>query len=137
MTSPAQNVSARSLRVLIVEDEPMIAELYAEVLSALGHEACLIVHSEQEAVDAALYGKPDLMIVDEHLQDGCGRKAMSRILAQMPIPHLFVSGRAIHPEAGRRPVFLQKPFNEAQLVRAIDEAIRLCAPSSSDRTSQE
>lgn len=112
-----------ALRVLVVEDEPMIAMLYVEVLGGLGHEETMIARTEDEAVEAARTFKPDLMIVDHHLHDGSGLAAVARILAEGYIPHVFVSGDLMWRGNGEKPVFLQKPFNEAQLVAAIEAAL--------------
>jgi two-component system, response regulator PdtaR len=113
----------KPLRVLIVEDEAMIAMLYTEVLAGLGHEACVIASTEDEAVDAARTFKPDLIIVDQHLQEGSGETAMTRILSEAFVPHVFVSGDHAWSGSGKEPVCLQKPFNETQLVRAIEAAL--------------
>lgn len=112
-----------ALSVLIVEDEAMIAMLYAEVLAGLGHKTCAIARTEEEAVDAARSFRPDLMIVDEHLPEGSGTSTVSRILAEGYVPHVFVSGAPLSLREGAKHVCLQKPFNEAQLVRAIEEAL--------------
>ena len=56
---------AKALRVLIVEDEAMIAMMLAEVLRELGHEVCATEATEAGAVAAAARHKPDLMIVDD------------------------------------------------------------------------
>ena len=111
------------LRILIVEDEAMIAMLYAEVLAGLGHETSTIARTEDEAVAAARSFRPDLMIVDHHLHQGSGVAAVNRILAEGFVPHVFVSGEITCGESGKMPVCLQKPFNEAQLVAAIEAAL--------------
>lgn len=112
------------LRVLIVEDEAMIAMLYAEVLAGLGHEDCHIVRTEDEAVKAAHSLRPDIMIVDLQLGEGSGQNAIRRILAEAFIPHVVVSGAPMWAKDSSKPVCLQKPFNENQLVRAIEDALQ-------------
>jgi two-component system, response regulator PdtaR len=113
-----------ALRILIVEDEAMIAMLYVEVLAGLGHETTAVARTEDEAVSAARTFRPDLMLVDHHLRDGSGIVAMDRILAEGFIPHVFVSGDPAGGGPDENPVCLQKPFNEAQLVAAIAAALR-------------
>ncbi len=56
-----------ALRVLVVEDEAIIAMLFADLLVAMGHEVCAIEATEAGAVAAAVRCRPDLMIVDAHL----------------------------------------------------------------------
>ncbi|OYU50452.1 MAG: response regulator [Rhizobiales bacterium PAR1] len=113
-----------ALRVLIVEDEAMIAMLYTEVLAGLGHEVSTIARTEDEAVETARSFRPDMMIVDHHLHQGSGAAAVKRILADGYVPHVLVSGDFTGNETGS--VCLQKPFNEAQLIRAIEVALARC-----------
>jgi DNA-binding response OmpR family regulator len=54
----------QTLRVLVVEDDPMIGMLLAEMLEAIGHDVCAIETIEAAAVAAAARYRPDLLIVD-------------------------------------------------------------------------
>ena len=113
-----------ALRVLLVEDEAVIAMLLAEVLGGMGYEVCAIEATEADAVAAAERCRPDLMIVDARLGDGSGVAAVETILRAGPVPHVFVSGdpstvQALRPDA----VVMQKPFREADLARAIQRAL--------------
>ncbi len=114
----------RALRVLIIEDEALIALLFEEVLSELGHEVCASERTEAGAIAAAARCQPDLIIADAHLHEGSGIAAVNAILTAGFIPHLFVSGdlidrKSFNPGAG----VLQKPFQERQLIEAISRAI--------------
>jgi two-component system, response regulator PdtaR len=113
-----------ALRVLVVEDDALIAVLLAEVLAAMGHEVCATAATEADAVTAASRFKPDLMIVDAGLGRGSGVSAVEQILRAGPLAHVFMSGDAARVRE-RRPgaVVIRKPFREAELVRAIDVAI--------------
>ncbi|HEY9343657.1 MAG TPA: response regulator [Inquilinus sp.] len=113
-----------ALRVLLVEDEAVIAVLLAEVLGGMGYEVCAIEATEADAVAAAARCRPDLMIVDARLGTGSGVAAVEEILRTGPVPHVFVSGdssivQALRPDA----VVMQKPFREADLARAIQRAL--------------
>jgi CheY-like chemotaxis protein len=114
----------KPLRVLVIEDDALIAMLLAEVLKGMGHEVCATAATEAEAVIAAKRHRPDLMIVDAGLGHGSGVAAVNEILRAGPIPYLFVSGDAGRVQA-RKPgaVVVRKPFREAELVRAIDLAL--------------
>jgi CheY-like chemotaxis protein len=113
-----------ALRVLVVEDDALIAMLLAEVLVAMGHEVCATAATEADAVTAASRFKPDLMIVDASLGRGSGVSAVEQILLAGPVAHVFMSGEAARVRE-RRPdaVVLRKPFREPELVRAIDIAL--------------
>jgi two-component system, response regulator PdtaR len=115
-----------ALRVLVVEDEAILAMLFSDLLVAMGHEVCAIEATEAGAVAAAARCGPDLMIVDAHLGDGSGVSAVAAILRAGYIPHVFVSGDPLGDEQlARGAVVLQKPFRESQLVRAIERALGL------------
>ncbi len=59
-------------RVLVVEDEPMIALLLAELLTSLGWDVCAIESCEAGAVNAAAQLNPDLMMSMADLATGAG-----------------------------------------------------------------
>lgn len=114
----------KALRVLVVEDEAIIAMLFADVLEAMGYDVCAVESTAAGAVAAAARCKPDLMIVDANLRGGSGVCAVAEILRGGFIPHLFVSGnplRDLSLEKGA--IMIQKPFVESDLVRAIQRAL--------------
>ncbi len=120
------------LRILLVEDDAMIAPLLAETLADMGHEVCGIADCEEEAVSMAARDRPDLLIVDGHLDAGSGLGAVRRILLNGPVPHIFISGDAISAEnLGPGALALQKPFQDADLERAIRQALAPALPDGS------
>lgn len=96
----------------------MIGMLLAEMLESMGYTVCAIAPTEEDAVADAARCKPGLMIVDEHLREGSGASAVQRILRTGPVPCVFISGAFEYPTKSDAAV-LQKPFLEADLVRAI------------------
>ena len=113
-----------ALRILVVEDEAIVAMLFADLLVAMGHEVCAIEATEAGAIAAAVRCRPDLMIVDAHLLEGSGASAIAAILRAGFVPHVFISGDPL----GAQPrtlgsVVLQKPFRESDLVRAMESAL--------------
>ncbi len=118
----------KPLRILIVEDEVVIAILLGEVLKGMGHEVCAIEGAEADAIAAARRCKPDLMIVDEHLGDGSGLTVVEEVLRDGPVPYIFATGdifriRRLMPDA----VIMEKPYHETELARAIRRAMK-CEP---------
>ena len=112
------------LRVLVVEDDAMIAMLLAETLAELGHTVCAVASTEFEAVAAAHRDRPDLMIVDAGLSEGDGVSAVETILLAGFMPHIFVTGNPLRVQALRpNAIVLQKPFFEPELVQAIERAL--------------
>ena len=114
----------KKLRVMIVEDDIIIASLLGELIESLGHDVCAIESSESGAVASARRLKPELMIVDAHLRDGSGIGAVESITARDHVPHIFVTGdaksvRRLKPGA----TVIQKPYFEHDLVDAIESAL--------------
>ncbi|WP_457797238.1 response regulator [Methylocystis sp. S23] len=114
----------KRIRILVVEDDPMLGDLLAEMLQTMGHEVCGIESTEPDAVAAARRSKPDLMIIDAGLREGSGVSAAEKACAAGFIPHFFMSGdisrvKVLRPGA----IAVQKPFREADLVHAIRLAL--------------
>ena len=112
-----------ALRIVLVEDDAIIALDLSELLVAMGHQVCAIASSEEEAVEAAARFRPDLMIVDGGLVEGSGVMAMRRILAQGPVAHVYVTGspRAVLAQVPGA-IILAKPFSVLELERGIAQA---------------
>ena len=121
----------KRLRILIVEDDGMIAFLLGEVLKGMGHAICASEATEDDAIAAALRCRPDLMIVDENLGAGSGIAVVDAIVKNGPVPHLFVTGDLMRIKK-RRPdaIVIQKPYFENDLARAIQQAIMPDMPLS-------
>lgn len=114
-----------TLRILVVEDDLMLGALLAETLQMMGHEICGVENTEADAVRSAFRRTPDLMIIDASLRNGSGVSAVDAVCAAGFIPHFFISGdisriKALRPSA----VAVQKPFREADLVNAIQRALK-------------
>jgi CheY-like chemotaxis protein len=110
----------RRIRILVVEDDCILAFLLGQLLEGMGYEVCGIESDQAGAIAAAKRCKPDLMIVDEHLGRGSGLFVIEALLQDGAMPHVFVSGdtsriRTLKPLA----VVLEKPYFEADLEQAI------------------
>ena len=117
-----------ALRIMVVEDEAMVAALLAEVLEGMGHQVCAIETTEAQAVTTAVGCRPDLMIVDALLGLGSGVAAVEQILRTWIVPHVFVSGDLSRVQKYRpSAVMLQKPFRESDLASAIQRALGAAA----------
>lgn len=120
----------KALRVIVVEDEAVIALLLAEVLAGMGHDVCAIEATEPDAVAAATRCRPDMMIFDAWLGDGSGVSAVEQILCTGFIPHVFVTGDALRVRSLRPgAVVIQKPFHESDLASAMQRALGAMAIS--------
>lgn len=114
----------KALRILIVEDEAMIAQTLAELLEAMGHYVCAIEATESDAVAAAARCRPEMMIVDLWLAEGNGVSAVEEIGRTGPVPHVFVTVDSKMIQAlTRDAVIIRKPYREHDLVQAMECAL--------------
>ncbi|KAA0682029.1 response regulator [Neorhizobium sp. P12A] len=80
------------MKVMIVEDETLLAmELETEVAMA-GHEVTGTAMNRKQVGDLLEADHPDFAFVDIHLQDGPTGIDIGRDLASKGIPYVFVSG---------------------------------------------
>ena len=119
---PESDLPLTELRILVVEDDAVIAMLLSEMLVVMGHDVCATEATEADAVASAARHQPDLMIVDVRLRDGSGLSAVRRILENGHVPHLFISADRLQ-EVTPGAILLRKPFREAELVEAIGDAL--------------
>jgi CheY-like chemotaxis protein len=119
----------KALRILVLEDDALIGALLGEMLVGMGYDVCAIEATEGEAVVAAAEQRPDLIIADATLGEGCGIRAVETILAARPAPYLFTSGDTLSVLA-RMPhaVVVQKPYDEARLAQGITRALNAAKP---------
>jgi CheY-like chemotaxis protein len=118
-----------ALRILVAEDEAIIAMYLAEVLAEMGHEVCAVEATEGGLVAAAASLRPDLMIVDARLGEGSGVRAVAEILEAGFIPHVFASGdRRTLRRLPAGAVLIEKPYHEVELARAMARAMAATAP---------
>lgn len=117
------------LRIVLVEDEPLIAILLEDLLQEIGHEVVATTATEADAVAAVRRVKPDLMIVDCNLQEGTGNGVVACILADGFLPHIFMTGDDIRDQRfGPGTIVLRKPFLDTALIAAIDAAMAARMP---------
>jgi len=113
------------LRILVVEDELMIAMLVEDMLAELGHEVVGIAASIEEASRLAQHADFDGALLDVNL-NGKTVDAVVHTLVERKIPFVFTTGYGHHgiPEAYRDRPSLQKPYQTAQLEQALARALK-------------
>ncbi len=114
--------NVKPLRILIVEDEFLIALELESLLQDAGHDVVGIAASSHEAIALGQQLAPDLAFVDIHLADGLTGIDVARSLSdQHHVTVLFMTANAKRiPEdfAGARGV-IAKPYTE----RGVREAL--------------
>jgi CheY-like chemotaxis protein len=90
-------------RVLVVEDELIIAWQLSEAIQELGHEVCGMAADAAEAVTLAAQFLPDLVLIDIRLRRGTdGVAAAAAIRAERPVPVVFCTAFAEDPSTRAR-----------------------------------
>lgn len=114
-------------RVLIIEDEPIIAMDIESITRDLGHDVVGIAVTRDEAVALARSTGPGLVLADIQLaDDSSGIDAVGDILSEMTVPVIFITAFPERLLTGQRPeptFLITKPFQEATLKAAIAQAL--------------
>ncbi|MFY0672332.1 MAG: response regulator transcription factor [Bacteroidia bacterium] len=117
------------LKVLLVEDDPIIGRDTKKILEFIGYKVNGPFTSAESAKDANEKEKNDIYIFDVELEGEMSGIELSRVLnSKNPKPTIFVTGlldeqtRKSALETGATS-FLNKPFNERNLVNAIEMAL--------------
>ncbi|RJF88553.1 response regulator [Oleomonas cavernae] len=114
-------------RVLVIEDEPVIALHIAEIVREAGHEVVGIATRKSEAVELAALHRPGLVLADIQLDDGStGIEAAQEILKSLDVPVIFVTAFPERLLTGERmePTYLiSKPFEPETLVVTMAQAL--------------
>jgi CheY-like chemotaxis protein len=114
-------------KILIVEDEILIAEDLRLVLQRMGHEVVGVASSGAEAIQKANKLHPDLVLMDVRLQGAMdGIETARRIRSTADIPIIYVTAYAsvlASLELNDRCTSLAKPFSPLQLQTAIDAVL--------------
>ena len=118
------------LRVLIVEDESIIAWALESLVQDLGHEVVAVAASGEAGIAAAAEHRPELILMDINLGRGLdGIESAERIQAGGAVPVIFVSAygdestRArIHTCVPGAPL-LTKPVSARAILQAVEEVL--------------
>ena len=114
-----------SQRILIVEDEALIALDLTFCLEALGHEVIATASDSAEAIEAARCGV-DLALVDLNLRDGATGPALGEVLSrEMGATVIYVTANPAQVGPGvSGPVgILSKPYSLPALEKAVGFAL--------------
>lgn len=116
-------MTSRRGRVLLVEDEAIIAMLLEDMLTDLGYEVVAVAGHMAEAAKLANELAIDLAVIDVNL-NGVRTYPVAEILESRSIPFVFATG---YGEAGlterlKKVPILQKPFQDEDLGAAIARA---------------
>jgi CheY-like chemotaxis protein len=115
-------------RVLIIEDEAIIALDLQAIVSDMGHKITGVAATHKSAVHIFQREEPDLILSDIQLADGSsGIDAVNEILrAANGIPVIFITAFPERLLTGERPepaFVITKPYTEEQVRSAVSQAM--------------
>ncbi len=124
-------------RILVVDDERMIATMLADVFSFEGYEAATAFSGEQAILVARSF-KPDFLVSDVVMGEMSGIDAAINILSTLPqCKVLFISGNAMYTDTpgsnslknayakGFQFEMIQKPVKARELLDRISQILLL------------
>jgi len=120
--------AGKKLRVLVVDDQPAVAEVVADTIQYAGHDIVGIARDGMEAVTRAKELHPDLVVMDISMPRMNGVEAMKAILKEGSTKRvLLMSGEyrslgVTRDEMMRNGAsgFMEKPFNVTELFDMLD-----------------
>jgi response regulator NasT len=115
-------------RILVAEDNDLVALTLEEQLKGLGYEVVGVARTGAEAIVLAGKLHPDLIIMDIRMPEVDGTEAAARINQQRPTPILMLTAYTDRETIRRAEQagalgYLVKPVNETELTPAINIAL--------------
>lgn len=117
------------INVLVVEDDPFIAEDIREALSNVDYTVVGVAHNKKDAIHLLSKSSPDIALLDINLGDNLdGIQIAETINTDYQIPFLYLtsySNKEILDKVKHTlPMgYIVKPFDEADLFTAVEIAI--------------
>ena len=130
-------------RILIVEDEPLIALDTKKTLEDMEFQVTALAHSAEEAIHSVEKDTPDLILMDILLGGEVdGIETVRTIHSRYDIPVIYMTANAdadiVKRARETAPYgYLNKPFTERDLFSAIDSAINMHGMQTSLQQNRE
>ena len=124
----AEMARAVAGRVLVIEDEAIIAMDIESIVQEMGHGVVGNARTHSEAIELVKKEKPDLILADIQLADNSsGVDAVREILEEhSEIPVIFITAFPERLLTGDRPepaFLISKPYSEDQVRSAVSQAM--------------
>jgi CheY-like chemotaxis protein len=118
------------VKLLLVEDEFLIAALLRRNLQFVGYEVCELVGTGEEAIERAEQEQPDFILMDIHLAGKMdGIEAAREIHQRFQIPIIFMTGYSDKERVAQTSdlaplAYLVKPVTPDDIKPVIDAALK-------------
>lgn len=120
----------KAKKILIVEDEVLIAEHLAKILQNQGYQDLTLVHRYAKALDILKKDDFDLALLDINLEKDTEGVSLAKLIeSKYHFPYLFITAQTdplvlgmavkLSPSA-----FITKPFNKVDVAMAVEIALR-------------
>ena len=122
-------LSGNGWKILVVEDEAIIALDIQSILSKIGFNQAEVVHSGEESIQKVASGRPHLVLMDIKLKGKLdGIQAAHEIFYQYNVPVVYITalgdeGTLKRANGTARYGFITKPFEETDLQSTIQNAL--------------
>jgi PAS domain S-box-containing protein len=142
MAAPSFASSSRAKRVLVVEDESIIALDLQRGLGALGYDVVAVAATAEDAIARASTLHPDVVLMDIQLRGPSdGVEAADEIRRRLGVPVIFLTAYADPATLARARItgpfgYLLKPFEERELHIVIEMALERHAMERKLRESE-
>lgn len=116
------------LRILIAEDDPLVAVTLTDQLDELGHDVIAVASDGEEAVTMVREDQPDIVLLDIKMPNRDGISAAEEISREFDLPILMLTAYSERPlvlraaEAGAL-AYLLKPVAVEELSAALSLAL--------------
>ncbi|MFE9448917.1 response regulator transcription factor [Streptomyces sp. NPDC006739] len=127
----------RSARVLVVDDDPTVAEVVAGYLDRAGYVVDR-ADDGRAALARAVEHRPDLVVLDLMLPGMDGLEVCRRLRARGPVPVIMLTARGdeddriLGLEVGADD-YVTKPFSPRELVLRVESVLRRTRPAGAAR----
>ena len=130
-------------KILIVEDEAIIAEEIKTGLEDMGYSVTSIVKTGEAAIEKAQQDRPDLILMDIRLEGKIdGIEAAERIRSRFGIPVIFLTAYADEEKLDRAKLtlpfgYLLKPIQDRDLKVTIEMALYTAKVDAERKSAEE
>lgn len=116
-----------SKRILIVEDEFIIADLLKSIVEKAGYQVCGFADHVDEALKLVALHSPEFVLIDIYLKGKASGIELAILLGNMNVPFLYISANSNQTILERAKKtnpygFVVKPFREYDVLVALDIA---------------
>lgn len=114
-----------TFKILIVDDEVLIAEYLKDVLNELGYRNLALAHNKRQAMIQLEEFQPELVLLDIRMKDELeGIQIAERINQEYKVPFIYITAQSdkeiITKALGTKPAgYITKPFKQPDIYAAV------------------